>query len=85
MAGLAPEIARHEPALALRAGADGLAVIRLLLEQAAPRERLRLVALEVGAGQAEATAALMGRAGFQRTGFEMDLAGIKRVVTGERG
>lgn len=85
LAGLAPEIVRHEPALALRAGADGLDLIRLLLAQAAPRERLGLLALEVGAGQAEATAALMAAAGFTRTGFELDLAGIKRVVTGERG
>lgn len=85
MAGLAPEIARHEPALALRAGPDGLDAIRTLVAQAGARPRLRLLALEVGAGQAQAVAALLGAAGYERVGFEVDLAGIKRVVTGERG
>lgn len=84
MAGLAPEIARHEPSLALRGGPDGLDVVRALLAQAGPRRRLRTVAVEIGAGQAEATAGLMAAAGFATTGFELDLAGIKRVVIGKR-
>lgn len=84
MAGLAPEIARHEPSLALRGGPDGLDVVRALLAQAGARTRLRTVAVEIGAGQAEATAGLMAAAGFAETGFELDLAGIKRVVIGKR-
>jgi release factor glutamine methyltransferase len=81
---LAPEILRHEPPQALFAGADGLAVIAPLLSQLAPRERVRLVALEVGAGQAEAVGKLMRVAGFPAVRAERDLAGIERVVVGER-
>lgn len=83
---LAPEILRNEPPRALFAGADGLDAIRALLAQlAAPRWRtVRLVALEVGAGQAGAVAELMPSAGLPRVRAERDLAGIERVVVGER-
>jgi release factor glutamine methyltransferase len=82
---LAPEILRHEPPGALFAGADGLDTIRALLAQLASRERVRLAALEVGAGQAPAVGELMRRAGFHTVRVERDLAGIQRVVVGERG
>ncbi|MDE3069196.1 MAG: peptide chain release factor N(5)-glutamine methyltransferase [Acidobacteriota bacterium] len=83
--GLAPEIVRHEPHLALFAGEDGLAAIRALTAQLAGLERLRLVAIEVGCGQARAVAGLLDRAGFEEVGIVRDLAGIERVVVGERG
>jgi len=82
---LAPEILRHEPPRALFAGADGLAVIRALMPQLAPRSRLALVALEVGAGQADAVAELLRGAGFGTVARRQDLAGVERVVVGERG
>jgi len=82
---LAPEIVRHEPHAALFGGRDGLALIRALIEQLAGRERLRMVALEVGAGQAGAVAAMLRGAGLETVGAERDLAGIERVVVGERG
>lgn len=80
---LAPEILRHEPAAALFAGEDGLDAIRSLLGQAAGRSSVRLLALEVGAGQASVVGELMRAAGFQAHS-ERDLAGIERVVVGQR-
>lgn len=80
---LAPEIVRHEPPGALFAGPDGLEVIRRLLAQLATHERVGLVALEVGAGQASAVGEMIRAAGFRELRFEKDLAGIERVVVGE--
>jgi release factor glutamine methyltransferase len=81
-AGLAPEIARHEPAGALFAGADGLATIGRLLTQLARWRTVELVALEVGADQARAVAKRTRAAGFATVRCERDLAGIERVVVG---
>lgn len=81
---LAPEIVRHEPPIALFAGADGLAVIRPLLAQIAQRPHIRFLALEVAAGQASAVAELIRTAGFDAVRFERDLARIQRVVIAER-
>ncbi len=81
---LAPEILRHEPEQALFAGADGLATIAALLAQVAGRSRLRFVALEIGAGQADAVERLMREAGFARVERLMDLAGIERVMVAQR-
>lgn len=81
---LAPEILRHEPPGALFAGADGLAAIRELIAALAGRPRVRLLALEVGLGQAAAVAELMRGAGFRSVRAERDLAGIERVLVGER-
>jgi release factor glutamine methyltransferase len=58
-------------------------VIRALLAQLSQRERVGLLALEVGAGQAAAVRELIGAAGFQRVRTERDLAGIERVLVGE--
>lgn len=81
---LAPEIIRHEPPSALFAGADGLEVIHPLIDQAAERTSVHLLALEVGAGQASVVSELMRAVGFASVRAERDLAGIKRVVVGER-
>lgn len=80
---LAPEILRHEPASALFAGADGLSAIRPLIAQAAARPSIRLLAVEIGAGQASTVAGLM-RAAFSSVRAERDLAGIERVLVAER-
>ena len=81
---LAPEILRHEPMSALFAGEDGLDAIRPLLTQASARPMVRLLGLEVGAGQAGVVAELMRTAGFADVAAERDLADIERVVVGRR-
>jgi release factor glutamine methyltransferase len=80
---LAPDITRHEPALALFAGEDGLSLIRRLAPQAAATGA-SMLALEVGLGQAGAVAEIVRGAGFPDTGAVADLAGIERVVVGRR-
>ena len=80
---LAPEIVRHEPALALRAGPEGLDVLRLLVPAAAARGA-EILAVEVGAGQAAAVQALAREAGFARSERRADLAGVDRVVVAWR-
>ena len=80
---LAPDILEHEPPGALFAGADGLEVIARLLAQAGAGSA-RLVAVEVGEGQAGRAVALARAAGFARVRVEPDLAGIERAVVAER-
>jgi release factor glutamine methyltransferase len=72
---LPPELA-HEPPAALYAGVDGLDVIRRI----AATRRAPVLALEVGAGQAQAVAALVGG----DIEILRDLAGIERVVVSRR-
>jgi release factor glutamine methyltransferase len=79
LATLAPEVARHEPALALDGGADGLDVVRRLVAEAA-RARPGLFALEHGAGQADLVAGLLEQAGFAAVERRRDLAGHQRVI-----
>ena len=79
--GLAPEVSRFDPHRALDGGGDGLAAYRALLPQAA--ERLKpdgLLALEIGAGQAEAVTALAAQSGFRVLKAARDLAGIERCL-----
>ncbi len=80
---LAPDILRHEPAVALFAGREGLDVIAPLLKQAS-ETRAKVVALEVGHGQAGRVAQMAREAGFQHVRCERDLAGIERVVVAGR-
>jgi release factor glutamine methyltransferase len=80
---LAPEIARHEPALALFAGPDGLDALRRLAP-AAGASGAGWVAVEVGAGQATAVAALLREAGFPHGETHRDLGGTERVVAAWR-
>jgi release factor glutamine methyltransferase len=78
-----PADVRSEPASALVGGADGLDLVRLLVAEApallAPGGAL---ALEIGAGQAEATRAALQAAGLADIQTRRDLAGIERVVSG---
>lgn len=79
---LAPEIRSYEPREALVAGPTGLEAIESLLDQVARGRPPGAIALEVGAGQADACAALLGAAGFGGIERRRDLAGIERLVLG---
>jgi release factor glutamine methyltransferase len=81
IAGLAPEVALHEPRLALDGGPDGLACYRRLAPQLAPlTARGGRIVLELGEGQADAVAALMIGAGLAVDGLRPDLAGRARAI-----
>ncbi|MEE8272831.1 MAG: peptide chain release factor N(5)-glutamine methyltransferase [Alphaproteobacteria bacterium] len=84
-AGLAPEVARFDPPLALAGGADGLDAHRALADTVAGLVVPGGWALvEVGAGQADAVAALLDRAGLRDLASVADLAGIPRCVAGRK-
>ena len=76
-----PEVARHEPRLALDGGADGLAAYRIIAaalpELVAPGG---WAIVEVGEGQAPEIASLFAAAGLTPRPSRKDLGGIERVV-----
>ena len=78
---LQPEIRDFEPRTALDGGPDGLHCYRQLLPECRGLPRLRLIAVEVGQGQAEAVASI-GQESFPSAQVEIipDLSGIQRVV-----
>ncbi len=83
--GLAPEIRRFEPRLALDGGADGLDAYRAL----APRLYRRLrpgghAVLEVGSGQAGAVETILCDAGLATRGRQRDLSGVDRCTIVQR-
>lgn len=86
IAGLMPEVARHEPASALDGGADGLDAYRVITAALpgllAPGG---LAVLELGVGQAAAVAALARQAGLGLRGVRADLSGIARAILLESG
>jgi release factor glutamine methyltransferase len=80
---LAPEIREYEPREALVAGATGLEAFEVLVEELAIlAQRPAVVALEVGAGQAQSVSALVKGAGYREVEICPDLAGVDRVVVG---
>lgn len=81
--GSLPRELRHEPDGALFGGSDGLDVIRRLLPAAAASDA-KMVAIEVGEGQADGVGAMARAAGFPDVHLVADLAGIDRVVVGGR-
>ncbi|MFM2043782.1 MAG: hypothetical protein RLY86_2358 [Pseudomonadota bacterium] len=82
---LAPEVAHHEPRRALAGGADGLDPYRRLAGEA---RRLLvpggLLALEHGADQGPAVAALLAGAGLIGVETVADLSGLPRVTCAVR-
>lgn len=85
LAGLSDGVRLYDPVLALDGGRDGLAPYRIL----AP-EVMRLLrpggvaAFEVGIGQAATVAGLMRASGLGDVQVTEDLAGVMRVVSGQR-
>lgn len=85
IAGLMPEVRKHDPHLALDGGVDGLAAYRAM---AADLPRLLqcggLFAVEIGSGQGEAVASILAHTGLIIEGVAADLAGIARVLVARR-
>lgn len=85
LAGLMPEVARHEPRLALDGGPDGLAAYRAL---AAVSHKLVIpggwLLVEVGEGQALEVAGILADAGLRPQAPWKDLGGIERVVAAKQ-
>ena len=82
---LAVEVREYEPAIALFAGADGLAIYRCLI----PEAHAALVSggyllLEIGYGQSGAVGELLDASGFDVIEFVPDLQGIPRVAVARR-
>lgn len=80
---LQPDIREFEPRLALDGGEDGLALVRRIVV-AAPAHLVPggTLALEIGAGEAEATMALFSASGFEDVRAHRDYGRIERVVSG---
>ena len=77
---------RHEPRLALDGDADGLRFYRALADIWSPKLKPGgMLAAEVGDGQADDVAELFLRAGLSSVQTHRDLAGIKRIVTANKG
>lgn len=77
---------QREPAMALDGGGDGLMFYRAIAGDWLSRLKTGgFLAVEVGAGQAAAVAALFSAAGLTEVRTLRDLAGICRVVIGVKG
>ncbi|MBI1722530.1 MAG: peptide chain release factor N(5)-glutamine methyltransferase [Gemmatimonadetes bacterium] len=82
---LEPPVRDYEPRLALDGGPDGMGTVRELIGQA--KVALLpggLLALEVDARRASATAEVARKAGFERVEVAMDLFGRPRYVHGRQ-
>ncbi len=80
---LMPDVRDFEPRLALDGGPDGLALVqRIVAEAPAHLAAGGVLALEIGAGQAAATAALLAARGFRDVTTTRDYGKVERVVSG---
>ena len=85
IAGLMPEVARYEPALALDGGADGLDAYRTILSDAAGLlADDGLAILEIGAGQLDQVGAIAAESGLVLVSTRVDLGGIPRAIALQR-
>ncbi len=80
-----PNVKDHEPELALRGGADGLEVVRPIVEGAGKHLASGgLLAIEVAASTTDVTAKLFAQHGYERVRVLKDFEGFERVVCGAR-
>lgn len=84
--GLSADIREFEPRLALDGGNDGLDLVRRIVADA-PRFLAPggVLAMEIGAGEADATRALFAAHGFTDIEVARDYGRIERVVSGRSG
>lgn len=83
---LMPEVKDHEPALALKAGTEGLDIYERLIQKAPVYLNEKgLLAMEIGCSQAAAVSEMMKNANFTGIKVIKDLAGLDRVVMGWLG
>ncbi|WBW50342.1 peptide chain release factor N(5)-glutamine methyltransferase [Peptoniphilus equinus] len=84
MAALQDEV-KHEPALALDGGADGLDFYRRIAADAAPYlVSDGVLIFEIGSGQAEAVSDILAAQGYTTSVF-LDMEDRPRVILGKRG
>jgi release factor glutamine methyltransferase len=77
------DVRDFEPRLALDGGNDGLAVVRRIVDGAPGLlDAGGTLAVEVGAGEADATALLFESRGFRRVAITRDYGKIERVIDG---
>ena len=85
IAALAREVRDFDPRLALDGGADGLDAYRMILPASVGLlARGGRLIVEVGAGQGGEVLGLAARLGFVHAETRRDLAGVERIVIGER-
>ena len=78
---LAPEVARHEPRIALDGGSDGLGAYRVLASELPRLMRSGgFAAVELGAGQRDPVARLMHAGGLAIQTVRCDLSGVQRAL-----
>ncbi len=81
---LEPEVSKYEPRVALDGGDDGLDLVRALLRDCVARVRPRVLAVELGFGQATGVAAEFS-AVCSNVEVRKDLSGIDRLVIARWG
>jgi len=85
IAGLQREVRDHEPLLALSAGADGLSIIRRLLQDApAFLKQGGHMIMEIGFDQGEKVQSLIDESVWRLLELRPDLQGIPRIVVLQR-
>lgn len=82
---LMPDVRDFEPRMALDGGADGLDLVRRIVEKApAFLDPGGVLAIEIGAGEAAATRELFEARGYRDVAVDRDYGKIERVVSGVR-